>query len=128
MCLSNHHPIKILCPRHRLAKLVAALHCRLRRQIGIDVDRQHRIGVADVGQRNADGVVDLRRAGEGRIEVLSIKLADDFETDFAWHLPMKLPAGEFAGRLAAHMNRKGWRSVVEELFGMIVGEDNQNSY
>src|SRR5471032_3005911 len=75
-------------------------------------------------ERNADGVVDLRRAGEGRIKILPIKLADDFEADLARHLPMKFAAGEFTGGLPAHMDREWWRCVVEELFGVIVGEDD----
>ena len=110
--------------RHRLAERVAALHGRLRRQIGVDVDRQHRAGVAEMGERNADGVVDLGGAGEGRIEILPVELAHELEADLARNLPVEFAAGEFAGRLAADMHGEGRRRGVEELLGVIVGEDD----
>ena len=110
--------------RHRLAELVAALHGGLRRQVGVDVDRQHRIGVAEMGERDADRVVDLGGRGEGRIEILPVELAHDLEADLARHFPVKLAAGEFAGRLAADMDGERRRGGVEELLGVVVGEDD----
>ena len=110
--------------RHRLAEGIAALHGRLRRQIGVDVDRQHRAGMAEVGERNADGIVDLRRRAEGRIEVLPIKLAHKLEGDLARDLPVEFPAGEIPARLAADMHGEGRRRGVEKLLGVIVGEDD----
>ena len=103
---------------------VAALHGGLRRQIGVDVDRQHRIGVAEMGERNADGVVDLGGRGEGRVEVLPVELAHDLEADLARDFPVEFAAGEFAGRLAADMDGERRRGVVEELLGVVVGEDD----
>ena len=108
----------------RLAELVAALHGRLRRQIGVDVNRQHRAGVPKMGERNADGVVDLRRRTKGRIEILPVQLAHQFEADFARNLPMEFAAGEFARRLAADMDCERRRGGVEELLGVVVGEDD----
>ena len=110
--------------RDRLAERIAALHGRLRRQIGVDVDRQHRIGVAEMGQRNADRVVDLGGRGEGRIEILPVELAHQLEADLARDLPVEFAAGEVAGRLAADMHGERRRRVVEELLGVIVGEDD----
>ena len=54
-------------------------------------------------ERNADGVVDLGRRGEGRVEILPVKLAHQFEADLARNLPAEFAAGEFAGGLAADM-------------------------
>src|SRR5688500_8396476 len=88
----------------RLAEGIAAFHGGLRRQISIDIDRQHRVGVAEMRERNADGVVDLGGAGEGRIEVLAIERTDDLEADLARNLPTKLAPGEIAGRLTADMD------------------------
>ena len=110
--------------RHRLAERIAALHRGLRRQVGVDVDRQHRLGVAEMGQRNADGVVDLGGRGEGRVEILPVELAHQLEGDLARDLPVEFAAGELAGRLAADMDREGRRGGVEELLGVVVGEDD----
>ncbi len=107
-----------------LAERIAAFHGRLRRQIGIDIDGQHRVGVADMGQRNADRIVDLGCAGEGRIEILPIERPHQLEADFAWNPPAELAPGEFSGGLAAHMDRERRRRLMEELLGMIVGEDD----
>jgi hypothetical protein len=51
-------------------------------------------------------------------------LANDLEADLARDLPMEFPAGEVAGRLAADMHGERRRGVVEELLGMVVGEDD----
>src|SRR5215510_7920696 len=80
--------------------------------------------MAEVRQRNADGVIDLGRRGEGRIEILPVKLAHQLEGDLARNLPMELPAGKFAGRFASHMDGEGWGRGVKELLSMIVGEDD----
>ena len=80
--------------RHRLAEGIAALRRRLRRQVGVDEDRQHRIGEAEMGQRDADRIVDLGGAGEGGIEILAVEFADQLEADLAWDLPVELAAGE----------------------------------
>ena len=110
--------------RHRLAEGIAAFHGRLRRQVGVDVDRQHRSGMAEMGQRNADGVVDLGGRAERRVEVLPVELAHQLEGDLARDLPVEFAAGEVAGRLAADMHREGRRRGVEKLLGVIVGEDD----
>src|SRR5262249_11552744 len=80
--------------------------------------------MTEMRQWNADRVVDLRRAGEGGIEVLPVELAHDLEADLARNFPVELPAGEIAGRLAAHVDSERRRGGVEELLGMIVGEDD----
>src|SRR5262249_58967711 len=110
--------------RDGLPKGIAALHGRLRRQVGVDVDRQHRARMAEVRQRNADGVIDLGGRGEGRIEILPVKLAHQLEGDLARYLPMELPTRKFAGRFASHMDGEGWGRGVKELLSMIVGEDD----
>ena len=109
---------------HCLAEGIAALRRRLRRQIGIDEDRQYGVGEAEMGQRNADGVIDFRRGGERRIEILPIEFAHQLEPDLARHLPVKFSAGEFAARLTAHMDGEGRRDVVKELLTMIIREDD----
>ena len=110
--------------RDGLPKGVAALHRRLGRQIGIHIDRQHRIGVAEVRQWNADRIIDLGRAGEGGIEVLPIELTHDLETDLARNLPVEFAAGEVAACLPADMDSERRRGGVEELLGMIIREDD----
>ena len=77
-----------------------------------------------MGERDADGVVDLRRRGEGRIEILPVKLAHQLEADLARNFPVEFAAGEFAGRLAADMDGERRRGGVEELLGVVVGEDD----
>ncbi len=108
----------------RLTESIAALHAGLRRQIGIDVDRQDRRGDAEMGQRNADRVIDLRGRGERRVEALAIKFLHQLEADLARHFPAEFVAGEIAGGLAADMDREGRRRIVEELLGVIVREDD----
>ena len=77
-------------PRQCLAKGVTALHRRLRRQVGIDVNRQDRVVDAEMGERDAHRVIDLGNAGESRVEALPIQLPDEFQTDLARNLPAKL--------------------------------------
>jgi hypothetical protein len=110
-------------PGHRLAEGITALHCRLRRQVGVDIDRQNRIRDAEMRERNADRVIDLGDAGEGRVETLPIHLSDELETDLARNLPVKFAAGECASGLVAHLDGKG-RRPVEKLLGMIVRKDD----
>src|SRR5262249_58071254 len=100
---------------YRLPEGVAALHGGLRRQIGVHVDREHGIRMAEMRQRNSDRIVDLGRAGEGGIEVLPVELAHDLEADLARDLPVEFPAGEIAARLAADMDGERRRRGVEEL-------------
>src|SRR5258708_20308473 len=80
--------------------------------------------MADMGQRNADRIIDLGGAGEGRIEILPIERPYQLEADLARNLPVKLAPGEFSGGLAAHMDREGRRRLMKELLGVIVGEDD----
>ena len=80
--------------------------------------------MANVRERNADRIVDLGGRAEGGVEILPIELAHQREADFARHLPMKLAAGKLAGGLAADMYGEGRRGIVEELLGVIVGEDD----
>jgi hypothetical protein len=110
----RHHP------RHRLAERVAAFNRRLRRQIGVDRDRQYRVLDAQMSQWDAHRVVDLSRAGEGRVEPLAIKPLDDLKADFARHLPVEIAAGEMAAGAGADMYREGRRDVVEELLCVVV--------
>src|SRR5712671_6540536 len=104
--------------RHRLAESVAALHGGLWRQIGVDVDRQHRAGVAEMGERNSDRIIDLGGAGESRIEALPVELADELEAYLARYLPVEFATRELPTRLAADMDREGRRRMVEELLGV----------
>src|SRR5215472_15282994 len=102
----------------------AALHWRLRWQIGIDIDRQNRIGDLEMGQWDAERVIDLGGAGEGRVETLRVHLAHDLEPDRARHAPMKSAASEVTLCLVADMDREGRCGSVEELLDMVVGEDD----
>ena len=82
-------------PPYRLTEGIAALDRRLRRQVGIDVDRQDRVLDTEVSERNADRVIDLGGAGEGWIEALPIHLPHDFDADFARDPPAESrPANE----------------------------------
>src|SRR3546814_3870049 len=60
----------------RLAEGMAAFHRGLRRHVGVDVERQNRPADVQERQRNAERVVDLGGAGEGRIEPLLLQIAD----------------------------------------------------
>src|ERR1700758_4723300 len=80
--------------------------------------------MAEVRERDTDGVVDFCCRGEGRIEILSIKLAHQLEDNLARNLPMEFSSGEFTCRFASHMDGEGRRCGVKELFGMIVREDD----
>src|SRR5580704_8582355 len=71
-----------------------------------------------MGQRDAERVIDLGDASEGRIETLGVHLAHDLEPDLARHAPMKLATSELALCLVADMDRKGRCGSVEELRGM----------
>ncbi len=108
----------------RRAKGPAALDRRLRRQIGVDPDRQDRVGDAEMGQRDADRVIDPGGAGEGRVEASGVEAADQLEADFARHPPIEPAAGELALGLGADMDREGRRHGVEELLGMVVRKDD----
>ena len=77
-----------------------------------------------MGQGNSDRVVDFCRAGEGGIEILPVELAHDLEADLARNLPVEFPAGELAGCLAPDMDGEGRRAHMEELLGVVVGEDD----
>src|SRR5215831_10860825 len=77
-----------------------------------------------MGERDADRVVDLGGRREGRIEILPIELAHQLEADLARDLPVELAPGELAVRLAADMNGERRTRGVEELLGVIVGEDD----
>src|SRR5262249_13798425 len=48
----------------------------------------------------------------------------DLETDLARDLPVEFPAGEVATRLAADMDCERRRGGVEELLGVVIGEDD----
>ena len=74
-------------------------------------------------QRDAHRVVDFSRAGEGRVEALTIKPLDDLKADFARHLPVKIATGEIAAGAGADMHREGRRDVVKELLCVVVCED-----
>jgi hypothetical protein len=76
-----------------------------------------------MGQRNSDRIVDFRSAAESRVEVLSVELPNDFEADLAWNLPIKYTTREITGCFAADVNGERRRGVMEELFGMVVGEN-----
>src|SRR5262249_46908281 len=80
--------------------------------------------MAKVGQRNANGIVNLGGRCECGIEVLPVQLPHQFEGDFAWNFPVEFSAGEFTARFAANMNREWRRRGVEELLGMVVGKNN----
>src|SRR5271166_5856938 len=77
------HPYRADDARQGLTKGVAALHRRLRRQVGVDIDRQNRVGDLEMGQRDTERVIDLGDASEGRIETLGVHLAHDLEPDLA---------------------------------------------
>jgi hypothetical protein len=77
-----------------------------------------------VGQRDAERVVDLGDAGEGWVETLAVHLADDREADLTRRSPVKLTAGELAFGVVTDMDRERRGRGVEELFGMVVGEDD----
>ena len=77
-----------------------------------------------MGQRNADRVIDPRGAGEGGIEALAIQLAHQLEARAAWDLPMEIMTREMPLCLTADMDGEGRRDMVEELLGVIVGEDD----
>src|SRR5207245_7093944 len=53
-----------------------------------------------------------------------VELAHQRKADLARHLPMEFAAGKLAGGLAADMYREGRRGIVEELLGVVVGEDD----
>src|SRR5689334_12387402 len=99
---------------YRLAEGIAALHRWLRRQIGVDIDRQHRPGMTEMGQWDADGIIDLCRRGKCRIEVLTIKLAHQLKPDLARNFPVKFSAGKFATGFTSDVNRKRRGSGVKE--------------
>ena len=80
--------------------------------------------MAEVRQWNADRIIDLGRAGEGGIEVLPVELTHDLETDLARNLPVEFAAGEVAACLPADMDGERRRGSVEELLGMVIGEDD----
>src|SRR5262249_61580288 len=80
--------------------------------------------MTEMRQWNSDRVVDLGGAGEGGIEVLPVELAHDLESDFAWNLPVEFPAGEIAARLAADVDGERRRRGVEEVLGLVVGDDD----
>lgn len=61
-----------------------------RRQIGIDRDRQRRIVDAEMGQWDAYRIVDLHRAGEGRVEPLAVQCLDDLQADLTRYAPVEL--------------------------------------
>src|SRR5215471_12658574 len=77
-----------------------------------------------MGQRDAERVIDLGSAGEGRVETLRVHLAHDLEPDLARDAPMKLASRKFAIGLTADMDREGRCGSVEELLRMVVGEDD----
>ena len=110
--------------RYRLAKGVAALHRRLRRQVGIDVDRQDRVLDAEMGERDAHRVIDLGNAGEGRVEALPIQLPDEFQTDLARNLPAEIPAREPALGHVPDMDRERWCRLMKKLLGMVVRKND----
>ena len=74
-------------------------------------------------QRDAHRVVDFSRAGEGRVEALTIKPLHNLKADFARHPPVETAAGEMAAGAGAYMHREGRRDVVKELLCMVVCED-----
>jgi hypothetical protein len=77
-----------------------------------------------VGERDADGVVDPGSRGERGIEALAVERAHDLEADRARDFPVKFAAGKLAAGLAANVDREGRADVVEELLGVVVGEDD----
>ncbi len=48
-----------------------------------------------MGQGDADRVVDLRGAGERRVETLVVERAHQVQPDLAGHLPVEIPPGEW---------------------------------
>jgi hypothetical protein len=77
-----------------------------------------------MGERNPHGVVDLRRAGEGGVEALAVELADEFQADRARDLPLEVATREVSLRRAADMNGERRCDRMEELLGVVVGEDD----
>ena len=63
--------------------------------------------MAEMGEGNADRIVDLGRRGESGIEILPVELADQFEADIAGNCPVEFPAGKLAARLAPDVDREG---------------------
>jgi hypothetical protein len=74
-------------------------------------------------QRDAHCVVDLSRACKSWVEALPIQPLDNLKADFAWHVPIEVPAGETAGGTGADMYREGRRDIVKELLCMVVREN-----
>src|SRR5947207_8924461 len=108
---------------HGLAEAVTALDGRLRREIGIHIDRQHRLRVTQMRERDPHRIVEFCRAGEGRVETLAVEIAHKLEAHLARYPPMKFAAGEFPACLAADVNGEGRRHVLEELLRVIVREE-----
>src|SRR5262245_47912273 len=77
-----------------------------------------------MAERNSHRIVDSGGAGEGRIETLSVKLADEFEADGAGNVPMKVVAGEMPVCDPADVDGERRRHGMKELLGMVVGEDD----
>src|SRR5436305_1367307 len=73
-------------------------------------------------QRNADRIINRRRARECRVESLPVHLADELEADLTRDLPMEFAPGELAARLATDMDGERRRGIMEELLSMIVRE------
>src|SRR5215467_6586504 len=110
--------------RHGLTKCVTALDGRLRWQVGIDVNRQDWSVYAEMGERNAHRVIDLRDAGEGRVEPLTVQLPHEFEAEFARHFPAELSSSELTFGNIPDMDREGRRRLMKELLGMVVRKDD----
>jgi len=111
-------------PRDRLAKGVTALHRRLRRQISIDVDRQHRVLDVQMGERYSHRVVDLCGAAEGWVEALPVEFPNQRETDFARNLPVEASASKLALGYVPDMDREGRGGLMEKLLRVVVRKND----
>ena len=117
------HPNRSEPARERLPESVAPLHGRLRRQVGVDEDRQHRgIANAQVRHRDAERVVDLGGAGERGIEPGAVEILDQRKPDFAGDIELELASRKGSPPHPAHVQGERRRDVGEELLRVVVAD------
>jgi hypothetical protein len=81
-----------------------------------------RVTDAQVRHRDAQGIVDLGGAGEGRVETRAVQVLDQREAHLAGDVEVELASGEGAAALATDVQRERRRDVGEELLGVVVAD------
>ena len=110
--------------RERLTERITAFHCRLRRDICVDVEWHDRHGDPEMIERNSKRILHFGGASESGIEGFVLKVTYEAECGLAVDGIAEGAFCETAPYFGANMERKRRRAVQEELVSVVVADDN----